>query len=1123
MQKRIRFALRCLFFLAFLCPVVQAQITTQPVVPFCGTEDLTLEQAQSLVKQAEIARQKKLASGAAFQSITYVPIRPHIMRQSNGTGGFSIASLNQVIAMTNSYYLLNGLGIQFYFAGSSPDYIDNDNMYTAYNGQSVDANDAHNALNQYYVNQFSTSGLGGYAYYPNNDIISTRSFILTGSGEYEDDLGNRLIPHELGHNFNLIHTFGQNAGNGSLGSGITTELVTRGVGANCATDGDLICDTPADPYNMAGAYFTYPNGCPQYDPNSTARDANGMPFAPSITNIMSYYFPCTHDFTPGQYDRMQAGLALRQSHTAYTLDAPPTNVPAPSNLAANLSGTSVVLTWQDNASNEMGYFIERSTSPSEGFVAVGGVAPDITTFTDSKAVLYTQYYYRIRPSNTTTGSLSPNAAIRISPVVTGLNTTNISGSNAQLNWNSLGTGITYTVQYRAVGSSNWSTISNVPDNYTILYSLPVNTTYEWQVKATNGDTYSGPVNFTTPCPTPSLYTAYPSRVSASLSWTYGYLETYTLQWRVQNTPTWNSISAITSTYYSLTGLTASTPYEWRVQGTCPGSTTIVTDYSSPKSFTTIACPIPTLWLNNTTNSSSASVFWSTDFSETGRTFSLRYRAVGAPDWIVISDPTMREYTPYSLTGLTPNTTYEAQVESICSPTEHSGFSASLNFTPTCQPITYVYSSAKNSTASLIWNTNYPAEPGTTFELQYRLLGSTDWTTVSNITPAQNGSNTVYSLTGLPNNTTYEWRVRAFCPGNIQSTYKSGPNFTTGCFAPISPYWGFLSTTSVILLWNAFVEPNTHFDIQYRIVGAADWITLSNLSLQDVSTSFSYSLTGLTNNTTYEWQVRTVCSATDNSYFVTGQSFTTSCRIPDGLGSNPKATTAYLNWTQVSNDVHYDLRYRRIGTTDWITIDNLTTSNVTITGLLTNAGYEWQVRSRCTDGIFSDFSGLRSFGTYPCYAPGSLYTAEPTSTSIKLSWYNYSGDASTMYEVRYRVVGTTDWTVVGSINSTSVAIANLTSDVQYEWQVRTLCSATETSTFSYSSYFQTCSVIYTIKAGYWSDSSIWSCNRVPYSADVVQIKHNVIIPGNYNASALRISYDPGQQLTFSLYANLKLGQ
>lgn len=409
--------------LLFLMPfgVLMAQ-TTPSAQPFCGTPSISPTAALSLVQQANLALQRKRASGATFTTVTYVPIRPHIFRRSDGSGGLDLATLNQVMALTNSHYLLNGFGIQFYFAGSTPDYIDND-LYYNYDGTQPINLDATNAMNQYYVNQFSGS-LGmysGFAYYPGDYLESTRSYIRARSGEQIDYVGKYLIPHELGHNFNLAHTFG--FGNGSVP---TDELVTRGPGANCTVAGDFICDTPADPFGMFDYGYRIDNdGCAVY--TGTSVDANGEPFAPETNNLMGYnQHSCPYHFTPGQYDRMQAGLALRQSHTTYTLDAPPTNVAAPGNLNGSFSVGAVTLTWQDNASNEMGYFIERSTSPNSGFVAIGGVAPNVTTFTDTKYTPQTTYYYRIRPSNTTTGSLSPTTEVSTaSPPIGGLATTNI--------------------------------------------------------------------------------------------------------------------------------------------------------------------------------------------------------------------------------------------------------------------------------------------------------------------------------------------------------------------------------------------------------------------------------------------------------------------------------------------------------------------------------------------------------------------------------------------------------------------------------------------------------------------------------------------------------------------------
>ncbi len=99
----------------------------------------------------------------------------------------------------------------------------------------------------------------------------------------------RVIAHEMGHFFNLLHTF--------TGSG--AELVD---GSNCTTAGDLVCDTPADPFV---------DGTPQsqwVDQNCVfiyaLTDATGNYYNPDLGNIMSYYECGTCGFSWGQLKRM---------------------------------------------------------------------------------------------------------------------------------------------------------------------------------------------------------------------------------------------------------------------------------------------------------------------------------------------------------------------------------------------------------------------------------------------------------------------------------------------------------------------------------------------------------------------------------------------------------------------------------------------------------------------------------------------------------------------------------------------------------------------------------------------------------------------------------------------------
>ncbi|MCY7356723.1 MAG: metallophosphoesterase family protein, partial [Rudanella sp.] len=66
-------------------------------------------------------------------------------------------------------------------------------------------------------------------------------------------------------------------------------------------------------------------------------------------------------------------------------------------------------------------------------------------------------------------------------------------------------------------------------------------------------------------------------------------------------------------------------------------------------------------------------------------------------------------------------------------------------------------------------------------------------------------------------------------------------------------------------------------------------------------------------------------------------------------------------------------------------------------------------------------------------------------------------------------------------------------------------------------------LYSVKAGNWNDPTIWSCNRIPLSTDHVQVKHNILVPTNLQAHALKVQFDPNTKLTYGANARLLLSQ
>lgn len=143
-----------------------------------------------------------------------------------------------------------------------------------------------NRINIYYVSEILNPG-GGAAGFAGFGCITN---LIEEGVVIKKSSTPRTLYHEMGHYFGLLHTF--------EGSG--TELVN---GSNCTTAGDLICDTPSDPFVKGDPVANYVNSSCKFI--SMKQDANGDYYDPIVGNIMSYYpDACECGFTHDQYMKM---------------------------------------------------------------------------------------------------------------------------------------------------------------------------------------------------------------------------------------------------------------------------------------------------------------------------------------------------------------------------------------------------------------------------------------------------------------------------------------------------------------------------------------------------------------------------------------------------------------------------------------------------------------------------------------------------------------------------------------------------------------------------------------------------------------------------------------------------
>lgn len=253
----------------------------------CGTEP-----GKDQLKQL-----RKFYSEEAFrqpvEDTFFVPLKVHIIRQSDATGGLSLQKFQKELDSVNYFY--KNAKIQFELCGQI-NYIDNSQYRTLNMPEEEDlltqSAEVARVINIYFADTVLLNGkrICGYSFLPvgPNNIFIDNACVNSGN----------TVAHELGHFFSLLHT------HGSSNTGLTDELVN---GSNCSISGDYTCDTPADPnldgevtYNVLTKKCTY---------TGTAKDANGEAFKPMVENIMSYSKPqCTDSFTVEQYQKIRNSL-----------------------------------------------------------------------------------------------------------------------------------------------------------------------------------------------------------------------------------------------------------------------------------------------------------------------------------------------------------------------------------------------------------------------------------------------------------------------------------------------------------------------------------------------------------------------------------------------------------------------------------------------------------------------------------------------------------------------------------------------------------------------------------------------------------------------------------------------
>ena len=457
-------------------------------------------------------------------------------------------------------------------------------------------------------------------------------------------------------------------------------------------------------------------------------------------------------------------------------------------------------------------------------------------------------------------------------------------------------------------------------------------------------------------------------------------------------------------------------------------------------------------------------------------YDIQYRACTATPKSCTSNPTWGDWTEWNssdtstttaatITGLTNDTAYQVQVRATNS-VDDSAWSTATKATPTAQePDTPAAPTVAVWNAELRVSWTAPSTNGTPitgYDVQHRACTAADLTCTSNpswgdwTSHTHTGTGTTTAISSLTNGTAYQVQVQADSAAGTSGWSGSGSG-TPAAQKPDAPAVPSLTVMhqGLAVSWTAPAANGaavSDYDVQYQACTATDgdtsvltcatnptWASWREWNASDTGATTSATITGLTNGTAYQVQVRATNSVGDSDWSAAG-SATPAIQAPDA----PAAPTLSVwnaelrvSWTAPASNgatiTDYDVHYRACTATDNDTTDLAcdgttntwqaswtdrsgettadTATSATITGLTNGTAYQVQVRAANSvgDSAWSASSSAKPAAQLP--GTPSAPTLSKGAQQLAVSWSApaANGSAITDYDVQYRACTATDLT------------------------------------------------------------------------------------------------------------------
>ena len=714
-------------------------------------------------------------------------------------------------------------------------------------------------------------------------------------------------------------------------------------------------------------------------------------------------------------------------------------VPLPTPTIAVTPGiNSAEITW-DAVLNASGYTLYYKKSSESNWTVDGNISASSTSITVDGLDGATQYDFKLVANGdgidyADSASSAVVTVIVKAKLLTPTIVVTPGINSAEITWDAVQNATRYTLFYKKSSESSWTVHGDISSTNVTVANLDGATRYDFQLVANGDGTYyvdSDPSDIVTviikaKLETPTI-TVTPGINSAEITWNaVEHSSDYTLYYKKSSDSDWTPIDDISSTNITVDNLEGATPYDFKLVANGDGTYYVDSD---PSAVVTkrinVKLDAPTI-IGVDSGLDSISVSWESVANAVK--YSVSYAPSGTDDWstpeTVENATEWTKLLSFASQVLSDAKTFRVSITAVAA-------GGDLDSDPTITTVStkrlaapvVVSKSSSGASIAIVWNS---VDYALGYTVEYRVDGTSDWS------PSASPESTTWNQGGLLPETTYEIRLVA-----TAGDYRSAETTTTVTTSPagVLPAPTITVTpgiNSAEINWDA-VQNVSGYTLYYKKSNESDWTPDDNIS------STSATVGNLDGATPYDFKL--VANGDGIYYLDSAPSAVVTAVISEQLAPAPTITvtpgvnSAEITWDAIERSSDYTLYYKKSSDSDWIPVDGISSTNITVDDLEGATSYDFKLVAHGDGTYYVDSTPSTVVsGIVKAKLETPTITVEGFANAASVRWA-LVGHASD-YTLYYKKSSEPNWSDDDKISTSSgnIMVENLDGAALYDFKV-----------------------------------------------------------------------------------------